>query len=236
VKLFRTFFYYTMLLLAIIFALIPCFFLSLLPERIRYNKVYYFFMNLFYTICMFGTLLPIRFVGKENIPKGGAIYIANHQSALDVLFIGSLLDFKPHLWFFKKALLKIPLYGFMINRTNIAVDRSSPRKAMYGLLEAVRIIKDTQRSVIIFPEGGRYSDGKVHDFLWGFAIIARKTGFPVVPILIEGVNKVYPSGSFFLKYHPINVTIGKPYKMDDQETDEAFVQRVRRWFIEQSKE
>ena len=88
--------------------------------------------------------------------------------------------------------------------------------------------------MIIFPEGGRYSDGKVHDFLWGFAIIARKTGRPVVPVLIVDTYKVYPMGSFFVNYSPIKVIIGKPFVMLEQESDEAFIKRVHAWFLQQS--
>jgi 1-acyl-sn-glycerol-3-phosphate acyltransferase len=235
-KLLRTLFYYMVFIIAIIFTLIPCFFLSLLPAKVRYdNRLYYFFMGLFYRLCLKGTLLPITFIGKENMPKGAAIFVANHQSALDVLLIGVVLRCKPHLWFFKNELTKIPLYGLMAKRMNIVVDRSSPRKAFSSVIEAIKLTKDVNRSVIIFPEGGRFSDGKVHDFLWGFAIIARKTGHPVVPILIVDAYKVYPAGSFFLRYNPIQVVIGKPFIIEAEESDEAFVKRVHSWFIEQSK-
>jgi 1-acyl-sn-glycerol-3-phosphate acyltransferase len=237
VKLLRTLFFYTVFIIAIFLFLVPCFFLSLLPARFRYdNKLYYFFMGLFYKMCRCGTLLPITIIGKKNIPQGPIIFVANHQSALDVALIGSLLGFRPHLWLFKKELIKIPLYGFMTNRMNIAVDRTSPRKALYGLLESIRLTKDTLRSLIIFPEGGRFSDGKIHDFLWGFAIIARKTGHPVVPVLIVNAYKVYPLRSFFVNYYPIKVIVGKPFTLGAEESDEAFLKRVREWFIEQSKE
>ncbi len=233
----RTLFYYVAFIVAIIVALIPCFFLSLLPKRIRYdNPVYFFFMDLFYKLCLKATLLPITVFGKATMVQGPAIYVANHQSALDIIIIGSLLDRYPHLWLFKAELLKIPLYGFMAKRMNVVVDRSTPRKALMSIQEAVRLTDSKERSLIIFPEGGRYSDGAVHDFLWGFAIIARKTGHPVVPIFIKDAYKVYPAGSFYLQYHPIKVMIGEPCMIGAQESDEMFVKRVRAWFLEQSED
>ncbi len=228
----RTLFFYFCFIIAVVVALIPCFFLSLLPASKRYdNKVYFFFMHLFYRLCLFGTWLPITVIGKENMPVDGSIIIANHQSALDVVLIGALLGYKPHLWMFKKELLKIPLYGIMAGRMNVAVDRDSPRKALVSLLDGVRLIKGTSRSLIIFPEGGRYADGRVHEFLWGFAIIARKTGFPVTPVLIQDAYKVYPAGSFFMNYHPITVVVGKPYTLEPDESDEQFIGRISTWFI-----
>lgn len=192
-------------------------------------------MDFFYRICLWGIQVPVTFIGKENLPTGPALFIANHQSAIDVLLVGVLLQRYPHLWFFKVELLKIPLYGFMINRMDIAVDKSTPRKAYYGILEGIRLTKDKERSLALFPEGGRFSDGKIHDFLWGFAIIAKKTGHPVVPILIVDAYKVYPAGTFYMSYHPIKVVVGKPMNYESEETDETFVKRVQAWFIEQSQ-
>lgn len=232
----RTVIFYFFLFIAVTIGLIPCFLLSLLPEKIRYTSVYYFFMSLFYHITLFGLRVPVTFVGKENLPKSAALYVANHQSALDILLLGVLFPSKPHSWFFKIELLKIPLFGFMAKRMNIAVDRTTPRKALTGLLAGIRTAKRHAQSLIVFPEGSRYSDGKVHDFLWGFAIIARKTGKPVVPIMIVDSYKVYPTGAFFVRRHPINVIIGKPFILNEKETDEEFINRVRLWFLKHSEE
>jgi len=227
----RTIIFYLFFIVAVIVGLIPCLLLSLLPKRIRYdNKVYFFFMALFYRICFWGLWVPVTFVGKENLPTNSALYVANHQSALDVLLLGVLLSCKPHSWFFKIELCKIPLFGFMAQRMNIAVDRTTPRKALAGLFEGIRRAKEDAQSLIIFPEGSRYSDGKVHDFLWGFAIIARKTGKPVVPVMIVDAYKVYPMGTFLVAWNPIKVVIGKPFMLDQKETDEEFINRVRLWF------
>lgn len=232
----RTFIFYFFFLIAVFIGLVPCFFLSLLPESIRYdNKLYYFFMSLFYRIAYCGLQVPVTFKGIENLPNNSALYVANHQSALDVLMLGVLLSYKPHCWLFKVELTKIPLYGFMAKRMNVAVDRTTPRKALVSLLEGIRRAKCHNQSLIIFPEGSRFSDGKIHDFLWGFAIIARKTGKPVVPVLIMDAYKVYPMGSFLISYYPINVFIGKPFILQENETDEEFVSRVQSWFIEHYK-
>jgi 1-acyl-sn-glycerol-3-phosphate acyltransferase len=228
--------FYFFLICASCICLVPCFLLSLLPESIRYNKVYYFFMALFYSISLRGLWIPIVYKGKENIPSNSALYVVNHQSALDVLLVGSLLRAKRHCWFFKIELSKIPLFGYMLKRMNVPIDRSTPRKALAGLLEGIRKAREHSESLIIFPEGGRYCDGKIHDFLLGFAIIARKTGKPVVPVLVSQVYKVYPMGSFFLRSHPLRVTIGNQFFIEPTETDEEFSTRVRSWFVKHGEE
>lgn len=233
----RTLFCYFLFIIISCITLIPCFLLSFLPASMRYdNKLYFFFMGLFYKLSCFASFLPITIIGKENLPQGPAIYAANHQSALDIILIGSLLGFYPHFWFFKVELSTTPLLGKMLQRMNVAVDRSTSRHALRGLREGIRLAQGHQRSLVIFPEGGRYIDGEVHDFLSGFAILARKTGFPVVPILIENAYKVYPPGSFYIRYYPITLRIGEPCMVGAEESDEAFIKRVYTWFIGQPKE
>jgi len=117
----------------------------------------------------------------------------------------------------------------------VLVDMSSPMKGMRSLIEAIKVINNKKMHVIIFPEGGRYTDGKVHDFFGGFVILARKTGRPVVPIRIFNANKVYPPNTWLANYAPITVVIGERMYIGEHETDEAFKNRVFDWFI-QTKE
>jgi len=88
---------------------------------------------------------------------------------------------------------------------------------------------------MIFPEGGRYTDGTVHDFYGGFVILAKKTGRPVVPVRIFGVHKVYPPDTFWVQKYPITVVVGKPFVYQEGDTDQAFKDRVYQWFIEQKE-
>lgn len=234
----RTLLSYFLLIIISCITLIPCFLLSFLPPKSkRYdNKLYYFFMGLFYKLSCAASFLPITIKGKENLIKGPAIYAANHQSALDIILVGSLLNFYPHIWFFKTELASMFALGKLMKRMNIAVDRTTAHAALRGLLQGIKLAQEKNRSLIIFPEGGRYIDGEVHDFLWGFAILARKIGRPVVPVMIKNANKVYPPGSFYIRNYPITVIIGKQFIVGPEEGDEAFIKRVYAWFVEQSKE
>lgn len=226
-----------MLILVSCLTLVPCFFLSLLPAKIRYdNRLYYFFMCLFYRLSLALSFLPITYVGKGNLPKGPAIYAANHQSALDIVLVGTLLNCYPHIWFYKIELNSVPFLGKMAARMNVPVDRTTIRKALRCLLDGIKLSQGKNRSLIIFPEGERFIDGEIHDFLWGFAILARKTGQPVVPVMIKDSYKIYPPGSFYIYYYPMKVIIGKPFELGAEESDESFIKRVHKWFIEQSKE
>ncbi|MEX0940442.1 MAG: lysophospholipid acyltransferase family protein [Candidatus Babeliales bacterium] len=210
---------------------IPCFIIACLPAKWRYdNKVYYWFLNIFYKGIVWATFLPITIEGKENIPDKAAIIVANHQSSLDIPLLGSLVNSYPHIWLFLARFAKIPFFGFIVRRMNVVVDHSGLRRLISSLDTAFKIIQKHKSHVMIFPEGGRYIDNKIHKFLHGFAILAKKTGRPVVPVFMFGVNKVYPPGSFFVRPHPIHIIVGRSFTFEPDEQEDDFVERVYNWF------
>jgi len=215
---------------------IPSLIFLLIPARWRYeSSLWYVFLYCAYRIILFCTLLPIKFIGKRNIPKEPAIIVANHQSSLDIPLVGSLLNTFPHVWLAKKELFSEPLYGWIISRISVPIDVETPQKAMRSLVRALTLVRDKKMHAIIFPEGGRYIDGKIHDFFSGFVILAKKTGRPVVPVCIFNACTAYPPGAFLARWCPIKVVVGKPMHLEENESDEAFKDRVHAWFIEQVK-
>lgn len=232
----RSMFAYIVIGLAIIIAFVPCFVIACLPAKWRYdNRVYYWFSNLVYKASVFSTLLPVSIKGKENIPKEPAIFIANHESALDISVFGSILDGAPHVWLFYVRYAKIPIFGFIVRRMNVVIDPSGLRKLVGSLEKTVKIIKDKKSNIMIFPEGGRYNDGKVHNFFYGFAILAKDTKRPVVPVMLYNLGKIYPPGAFLIRKYPIEIVIGKPFIFKSGESDQDFVQRVHAWFLEHTR-
>lgn len=237
-QLLRTLIFYTVTLLVAVVTIIPCLLLALLPEKIRYdNALYYRFMCMFYKGTLKGMFLPIKIIGREHMPHVPSIIVANHQSALDIPLLGATIKCYPHIWLFKEELLSTPVLGFLGKRYGVVVDTATPRQAAYSLIRALKLFDGKKkRDLIIFPEGGRYIDGEIHEFMGGFSVIAKKTKSPVVPVLIKNAYKVYPPGSFYLRYSPITIIVGKPFMIEEQESDDAFTQRVRTWFLENNKE
>lgn len=212
-------------------------FLFMLPPRYRYDsKGYYFFAHFFYTAVLKASLVHITCEGKEHIPSEPAIIVGNHQSSLDIPLIGSLLGYHPHIWLASSALLSSPILRFVIPRVAVLIDMTTPMKGMRSLLKAIEMISDERRHAVLFPEGGRYDDGTVHDFYAGFVILAKKTKRPVVPIRIFGLNKVYPRGAFLMHNYPVKIIVGRPMYIALDESDEAFGNRVHQWFLDQKEQ
>lgn len=232
----RTFYFYLVSLIAVTCVTPIGFIIACLPERFRYDsRVLYWCEAFLYRMMIHGLLLPVTFKGCKKVQRGPLIIAANHQSALDIPLLGHCIGLRPHIWFFKSDLTDIFFFGFLAKRLGISVDRTSPRRAVSSLLEGLRLVDHgaSKRSLIIFPEGGRYTDGKIHDFLTGFAILTKKTGLPLVPIYIENAYKAYPPGSFLVHYSPIQVTVGEQFTMMENETSEQFITRVHQWFLDQ---
>lgn len=217
-----------------IVCLIPLLIIACLPSRWRYdNRLYYWINTFYYKAVVFATFLPITIEGKNNIPYEPAIFVANHQSALDIPLLGSLMNGHPHVWMFLKRYAHYPVFGFIARRMNIVVDTSGLRKLVGSIHEALDLIKDKKRHVLIFPEGGRYTDNTIHHFFAGFAMLATDTGRPVVPVAMLNVNKAYPPYSFLVHPYPIKIVIGKPFFIQKDESEEQFIKRVHAWFVEQ---
>lgn len=214
-------------------AVVPAFIFMMLPERWRYdNPLYYYFVSAFYWAGLKCIFVPITYKGLEHVPAKPAVIVANHQSSLDIPLIGAILDAHPHIWLATVTLLDSPLLGFILRRMAALIDMSTPQKGMRSLVNAIKLINNNKHAVI-FPEGGRYIDGKVHPFYGGFVIIAKKTGRPVIPVYIRNVQKVYPPNSFWIYWYPIEVIVGQPFHYLETDTDEGFKQKVFDWFVQQ---
>jgi 1-acyl-sn-glycerol-3-phosphate acyltransferase len=228
--------YFFITLLAII-CLIPCVIIICLPERYRYgNRVFFWFMNIFFKGTFYSLCMPITIQGKDTIPEEPVIFVANHQSSLDIPVVGSLCDGRPHLWLVLEYYSNTPVLGFFIKRMFVSVDQKNPTKAARSIIQALYLAKDYRQDIIIFPEGGRYNNGTIHEFFEGFAVIAKRANYPVVPVYMPNNGKIFPPHSLVTHYYPLRVIIGKPMEYLPQETYGAFTQRVQDWFIDIASE
>jgi len=208
-----------------------------LPQRLRsHNKLLFWFLNCAYKAVLKSTFVPITIKGKEHLPHdGAAIVVANHESALDIPILGSLMSGQPHVWYVLARFASTPVLGFFVRRMGIPVEQSCSMKSARALLQGIRCMQKKSMHALLFPEGGRYNDGKIHDFFLGFAILAQKTGRPVVPVMLRNPGKVLPPKGLIVYWHPIYVTIGEAFVLQESETVELFSHRVHRWFDEQNR-
>lgn len=137
----------------------------------------------------------VEFEGLENLPEGGFIVAAQHQSFWDTFALMPYLN--SPVFIYKKELGKIPLFGSCLQKTKmIPVDRSARGKAMAGVLkDARREVTENGRQLFIFPEGTRRAVGAPLDYKFGVGRIYQDIDMPIVPVaLVSGL--FWPRHSF----------------------------------------
>jgi 1-acyl-sn-glycerol-3-phosphate acyltransferase len=236
IRVLYTIYTYVIMLGVLIIFIVPGCILLILPGKLRHSKPVYTCMQFFYWLIQKLSLLPIMYKGLDNLPKGPAVFVANHQSALDIPLLGLLTHGSPHIWLARKEVMnQFWLLRLVLPRVAIIVDTTSVRSAMTSLLSIIKIAQKENRHVMIFPEGGRFTSGVVQEFYGGFVLLVRKLGRPVIPVYIQGVDKVYPPHSWWAYPAPITVIVGVPMMPAPEEDDTQFKDRVYRWFLDHTR-
>jgi 1-acyl-sn-glycerol-3-phosphate acyltransferase len=136
--------------------------------------------------------------GQEQLPRGSAVYAANHASSLDILVLLGHLPTDVRI-IYKKSLSLVPLLGWAIAvGGHIPIDRSNPFRARRSLERAAERIR-SGTCVLVFPEGTRSPDGSVRHFKRGSFSLAIEAGVPVVPVSLVGVKALVPRGLWSLR-------------------------------------
>lgn len=177
--------------------------------------------------------MPVTVEGRENIePNKSYVFVANHQSMLDVWLVYGYLPviFK---WIMKKEVDSIPLVGSACRYAgHICVDRSNPRKALASL-ERMKTIMTNGVCTVVFPEGTRTKTGKMARFKRGAFQIALDLNLDVVPISISHAWDAMPPGAIFPRPKKLKLVIGKPVPMNiDKNQDPALVRAEEEAFIQ----
>jgi len=128
--------------------------------------------------------LKLEFRGVGNIPPGGAIIAAKHQSFLETFaLIRHTPDFAIVM---KRSLTRIPLFGlYLVKSQQIAIDRARGRQALHQIAAAAKPALGAGRKVFIYPEGTRRPPGAPPHYKSGAAALYLGTGAPCVPVALN---------------------------------------------------
>ena len=148
--------------------------------------------------------------GQENVdPKRPTIYVANHQSTLDIPahFVAVPVPFR---YVAKSQLRWVPAIGWYLWMAgHIFVNRSKHQAAIQSLERAGKKIRGGT-SIFLYPEGTRSPDGRILPFKKGPFALALEARVPICPVTIEGTRKIMPKNSWNIVPGPVHVKIGKP--------------------------
>lgn len=144
---------------------------------------------------------PFKVLHRGRIPEGPCIICPNHTSLADPPMICFAASRKHIIRIMaKKSLLEIPIMGRVLDAIGtFAVDRGS--NDMSAIKNALRVLKDGCK-LMMFPEGTRVGEGEEGSAKTGAAMIALKTGAPIVPVYSTRPKKMF---------HRSTVVFGEPY-------------------------
>jgi 1-acyl-sn-glycerol-3-phosphate acyltransferase len=163
---------------------------------------------------VFGVILLVwtrkQVVGLKNVPRQGPVILAsNHVSMLDPPLVAVLVP-RRVVYMGKIELWKTPVIGPLYSLVGfIPVRRFEADLA--ALRRAEKVLR--QNHVLgMFPEGTRSGKPGLGKGLPGTAIIAIRTGAPIVPVGVSGTAGVGVPHSLFRRT-PVRVAFGKPFEL-----------------------
>ncbi len=167
--------------------------------------------------------ISLRVTGLNHVdPKQRYVFIANHQSNIDIPALVQALSGFQLRWLAKKELLWVPFFGWaMWAAKHIPVNRSNRAQAIASLKKATEHIASGV-SLVFFPEGTRSLDGRLLPFKRGGLWLAMKTQTPVVPITINGSGVLLPKGDWRIRRGEIEITVGKPLLLEKGHAGKLF--------------
>lgn len=156
-----------------------------------------------------GSEIHVR--GVENVPEGEPLVVmSNHRSYYDIPTVYCSVPGRIRM-VAKKELFRVPLFGSaMLAAGFIKVDRGKREKAIESLRASKKLLEGGVR-VWIAPEGTRSKDGRLGEFKAGGFHLALDAGVRILPMVIEGTEKILPHDSLVVsRGAKIEVTILPP--------------------------
>jgi 1-acyl-sn-glycerol-3-phosphate acyltransferase len=145
--------------------------------------------------------------------SGGCVVVANHASHADTAVLLAALPANAQPVFAAAAdyWFDVPVRRFVATSLiGVLPVRRSGDDTYAQLLAAVRPALKAGRTVVIYPEGTRSTDGNIGEFRSGALRLARDCGVPIVPVAVRGTAEVLPKGASFISHAPMRVRIGEP--------------------------
>jgi 1-acyl-sn-glycerol-3-phosphate acyltransferase len=143
--------------------------------------------------------------GLEHLPASGPYIVAsNHGSFWDPPVLATSLGHEVH-FLAKSTLFEVPVFGALIRSVNaIPIRRGANDPA--GITRTVATLA-RGGVLLLFPEGGRMKDGRLHPARPGLGLIEAQARVPIVPVFVRGTNRIRRC---LVRAEIVRIRIGEP--------------------------
>lgn len=188
------------------------------PRRMRRISSWFFHPGAIATSWLLWLLGPGEVHGLEHVPRTGPyLLIANHCSNLDPPFSGWAVGHRTGRvihYMAKREIRGWPLVGWLAaNSGVIFVTRGEGDRAAQRLATATL---QAGHPLALFPEGTRSRDGQLKEGKAGAALLAMRTGVPLLPVGIAGTHRIFPGRSRLPHRSRVTIRIGPTLTLGHQ--------------------
>ncbi|CAH7681896.1 hypothetical protein BY996DRAFT_4597812 [Phakopsora pachyrhizi] len=202
------------------------------------NNIQWLVARVFHTI-----VSPI--VGWEFVVEGeeylepcyqgqSHVLVGNHQSILDILFLGRIFPRKCVVMS-KKEVKWVPLLGqYMVLSRAVFIDRKNRANASESLKKAAEDMKRHRLTLFIFPEGTRLYSSKpdLLPFKQGAFRLASQSDLKVTPIICENYTNIFNSKLKVFNSGKVLIKVFEPMSIKEGENVQEFSDRVRKVMLD----
>ena len=181
--------------------------------------------------------MKLKVEGLDHLKslKRPVIFAVNHQSHMDTPAVMLAMPakwrysiapammkefFKPHFFpreFTSKKVFWNSLWYYLACQFFNAFPIPQKEAGTRQTLRYIGEVLADDYSVLIFPEGARHKEGEIAPFMPGIGMMGARLGVPVVPVRIEGLDKVLHPKMKWPKRGPVRVAFGAPLALDGED-------------------
>jgi 1-acyl-sn-glycerol-3-phosphate acyltransferase len=158
----------------------------------------------------------VRVLHPERLDKNRAFVVApNHSSFFDIPVLFSTMP-RAIGFLAKRNLFRLPFMGWAMAAGGfVPVDRGERGRTLATIDAALRRL-ERGRWLVVFPEETRTRSGDLLPFKAGAALLAIRSGRPILPVAIAGTFGIQRRGEFMISPSSVAVAIGEPIEVSDK--------------------
>lgn len=156
---------------------------------------------------LFLTATPLSVQGRDRIPRGPYVLVANHASYLDGIIMCAALppsfSYVAKREFLDRFIARVFLKHLgaeFVERFELARSAEDARR--------MALAAQAGRSLLFFPEGTFYRTPGLMPFHMGAFLAAAEAGVAMVPVALRGTRTILRDGQWFPRHGAVSVTIG----------------------------
>jgi 1-acyl-sn-glycerol-3-phosphate acyltransferase len=160
--------------------------------------------------------VSVRVLHPERIDSSRSFVVApNHESFYDIVVLFAALPLSLR-FLAKRNLFRIPILGWSMAAAGfVPVDRGEPGRSAATIETGLARLRHGI-SLVVFPEETRTRTGELLRFKAGAALLALRSGLPLLPVGIGGTFRIQRRGGFRITPSAVALAVGEPIPVDDR--------------------